>query len=151
MLEKFAISLLNQSEAVLMTADIGISIVGFILALLKRQGSTWPLRRVPYFLALAGIFVVSSALSLAWLATFEAMKAGILWFLVAAVYAGIAALGYAYGVICHARSVNGYGDGNSAWMGFVPIANLFLLFKAPVQNDSKPNLVGILVMLAVSF
>jgi hypothetical protein len=144
MLEKFAISLLNQSEAVLMAAGIGVSIVGFILALLKRQGSTWSLRRVPYFLALAGTFVVSSALPLAWLATFEAMQAGILWLLVAAVFTGIAALGYAYGVISHARSVSGYGDGSSAWMGFVPIANLFLLFKTPMQDASKRSLVGVL-------
>jgi len=96
------------------------------------------------FIAFTGIFVISSTLPLAWLATFEAMKAGILWLLVAAVFAGIATLGYAFGVLSHARSVSGYGDGNSAWMGFVPIANLFLLFKKPEQDDGGRSTIRIL-------
>lgn len=139
MLEDFAISFTNQSEAALMAWNIGLSLLGFALALRMRRNSQWSLRRVPYFLAFAGIFVLSSALSLAWMATFEAMKHGVLWLLVASIFLGIAAFGYVYGVISHARSVSGYGDGGSAWMAFVPFANLFLLFKAPIQKDETKS------------
>lgn len=139
MLEDFAISLTNQSEVALMAWGIGVSLLGFVLALRIRRNSLWSLRRVPYFLAFAGVFVFSSALPLAWLATFEAMKNGVLWLLVASIFLGIAAFGYVYGVISHARSVNGYGDGGSAWMAFVPFANLFLLFKAPIQQDETKS------------
>lgn len=139
MLEDFAISFTNQSEAALMAWGIGLSLLGFVLALRMRRNSQWSLRRVPYFLAFAGIFVLSSALPLAWMATFEAMKHGVLWLLVASIFLGIAAFGYVYGVISHARSVSGYGDGGSAWMAFVPIANLFLLFKAPIQKDETTS------------
>jgi hypothetical protein len=139
MLEDFAISFTNQSEATLMAWGIGLSLLGFALALRMRRNSQWSLQRVPYFLAFAGIFVLSSALSLAWMATFEAMKHGVLWLLVASIFLGIAAFGYVYGVISHARSVSGYGDGGSAWMAFVPIANLFLLFKAPIQKDETKS------------
>ena len=161
MLEDFAISFTNQSEAALMAWDIGLSLLGFVLALRMRRNSQWSLRRVPYFLAFAGIFVLSSAfLPLAWMATFEAMKHGVLWLLVASIFLGGVAYGYVYGVISHARSVSGYGDGGSAWMAFVPIANLFLLFKAPIQKDETTsaarmagNFVGVvlgLVLLALA-
>ena len=135
MLEDFAISLTLQSEAALMAWGIGVSLLGFVLALRICRNSLWSLRRVPYFIAFAGIFVLSSLLPLAWMATFEAMKHGVLWLLVALAFLGIAAFGYVYGMISHARSVSGYGDGSSAWMAFVPFANLFLLFKAPLQKD----------------
>ena len=139
MLEDFAISFTNQSEATLMAWGIGLSLLGFALALRMRRNSQWSLQRVPYFLAFAGILVLSSALPLAWMATFEAMKHGFLWLLVASIFLGIAAFGYIYGVISHARSVSGYGDGGSAWMAFVPIANLFLLFKAPIHKDETKS------------
>lgn len=135
MLEDFAISLSLQSEAAFIAWGIGVSLLGFVLALRIRRNSLWSLRRVPYFLAFAGIFVLSSLLPLAWMATFEAMKHGVLWLLFASIFLGIAAFGYVYGMIAHARSVSGYGDGRSAWMALVPFANLFLLFKAPLQKD----------------
>lgn len=139
MFEYFAISLMNQSEAALIAWAIGLFLLGFALALRMRRNSQWSLRRVPYFLALAGISLLLSALPLAWVATFEAMKHGVLWLLVASVFLGGAAFGYVYGVISHARSVSGYGDGSSAWMAFVPLANLFLLFKAPIQKDEAKS------------
>lgn len=135
MLEALAISFTNQSEAALMALGVGVSLAGFVLALWMRRNSLWSLRRVPYFLAFAGIFVLSSALPLAWLATFEAMKYGVLWLLVASIFLGIAAFGYVYGVISHARSISERGNGGSAWMAFVPLANFVLLFKAPLQKD----------------
>lgn len=135
MLEDFAISFTNQSEAALMAWGIGLYLLAFVLALRMRQSSQWSLRRVPYFLAFAGIFVLFSALPLAWAATFVAIKHGVLWLLVTSIFLGVAAFGYVYGVISHARSVSGYGDGRSAWMAFVPFANLILLCKAPIQKE----------------
>lgn len=145
MLESVAFSFINQSEATLMASGLGVSLLGFALALLMRRKSQWSLRRVPYFIACAGMFVLSSLLPLAWIATFDSMKHGVLWLLVASIFLGTAVFGYVYGLISHARSVNGYGDGGSAWMAFVPFFNFFLLFKAPFQkseNNSVARMAG---------
>lgn len=133
MLEDYAIALTNQSEGVLTLLGLGTLVVGFIVALSVRSDAIWSLRRVPYFIMTAAAIAFISAAPLAWLLTFEAMKNEILWVLTASMFLGIAAFGYVYGVLAHARSVNAYGDGSGAWMALVPFANLVLYFKHPLE------------------
>jgi hypothetical protein len=133
MLEEFAFGLLNRSEGELTVLGLLLTVAGFVAALAIRRGATLSLRRVPYFIWSAAVFGLASALPLAWLLTIEAAQNGVLWTLVALVYGGIFAFGYAYGVLGHARSVNAYGDGGSAWIAIVPFANLVLFFKRPAD------------------
>ena len=133
MLEEFAISLTNQNEGVLVLFGLGLLIVGFIVALRVRSDAIWSLRRVPYFIMSAATAVLISAVPLAWLLTFEAMKNEVYWVLTTTIFLAIAAVGYVYGVLAHARSVNAYGEGSGAWMGLVPFANLVLIFKQPLE------------------
>ena len=133
LLEEIALSVLNQSEGELMLLGLVLTVAGFLVGLLGRRGAALSLRRVPYFIWLAAVFGLISALPLAWLLTFEAAKNGVLWMLVLLVFGGIFAGGVAYGILGHAESVNAYGDGSGAWMAIVPIANLVLLFKRPLD------------------
>lgn len=134
MLEDLAFSFINQSETELAIWGLSLTFLGFVLALLRRRNSTWSLYRVPYFISIAGLFALYSVLSLAWLSSFEAVKAGVLWVLVTAIFIAVVAFGYVFGATSHARSVNGYGNGRSAWMGFLPILNLALMLKPPLHK-----------------
>lgn len=133
MLEEFALNLLSRTEGELMALGLLLSVAGFVVSLLFRRGATLSLRRVPYFIWTAAVFGLVSALPLAWLLTFEASRNGILWLLVSIVFGGVFASGIAYGVLGHARSVNAYGNGRSAWMAIVPFVNLVLFFKRPLD------------------
>lgn len=133
MLERFAVGLLNRSEGELVAVALLMIVVGFIFALLFRRGGTFSMRRVPYFIWTSAVFGLVSALPLAWLLTIEAATIGVLWMLVALVFGGVFGGGVAYGALGHARSVDAYGDGRNAWMALVPIANLVLLFRRPLD------------------
>lgn len=120
-----------------MLLGIACMIAGFVIALRLRRNSTLSLRRVPHFIYLAFVTGLISAAPLAWTLTTVALNAGMLWALVGFVFSMIALAGFATGVLAHARSVNAYGDGSGAWMGIVPIANLFLMLKRPL--DWRPS------------
>lgn len=133
MLESFAVGLLNSGEGELSALGLLLIVAGFFVGVLFPRGKTLSLRRVPYFIWLAVVYGIVSALPIAWLLTFDAARNGVLSMLVSLVFGGIFGAGVASGVLAHARSINAYGEGGSAWMGIVPFANLVLLFKRPLD------------------
>lgn len=137
MFDDSAILFVSQDKVALMAWGIGVFVAGFLLALGIQRHSLWSLRRVPYFVAVSGILVLQSAMPVVWVGFSIASEDGGLGLLVASILLGTTVLGYLYGVISHARSLDGYGHGRSALLALVPIANLLLFFKAPSQ-DKKP-------------
>ncbi len=140
MLEEFAINLFNQDQVLLSGVGIAFYVAGFFLALWLRSGKTWSLRRVPFFILSASVFLAVSFVALGWLASFAAIKAGVYWLLMLTIFACVLAGGFAYGFLSHARSVSAYGDGGSAWFGIVPVANLILVFKAPANKAENTGI-----------
>lgn len=132
-MESLAARLLSRGEGELMVFGLVMMLAGFLVALAFRRGGTLSMRRVPYFIWTSAVFGLLSSLPLAWLLTFEALDRGVLWLLAALVFGGVFGGGMAYGVLGHARSMNAYGDGRKAWMAIVPLANLVLLFKRPLD------------------
>lgn len=137
MFEDSAILFVSQDKVALMAWGIGVFVAGFLLALRIQRHSLWSLRRVPYFVAVSGILVLQSVMPVAWVGFSIASEDGGLWLLVASILLGTTVLGYLYGVISHARSLDGFGHGRSALLALVPVANLLLFFKAP-SEDKKP-------------
>ncbi len=156
MFDNAALTLMSQPQIVVFAYGLGVFLAGFFLALCVHRRSTWTLRRVSYFVAFAGVFALQSIFSLGWLATFSAIEHGFYWLLVAMIFLGVMGTGYLDGVISRARSLDGYGNGGKAWLAVVPIANLFLWFKAPIENNGPTgaarvagNAAGIVLGLAL--
>lgn len=116
---------------------MGVLLLGFVLALLIHRRSSWTLRRVPYFVAVAGLVVLQSLVSMAWLASANVIEPDGLWLFIAVILFGLMVFGYLYGMISLARSLDAFGNGRAAWIAVVPIAFLVLWFKPPLE-DKKP-------------
>ncbi len=106
MLEGFALKLLYLGEVELILLGVSMAAAGFLVALWFRRGATLSLRRVPYFLLSATLFLLGSALPFAWLLTYAAASHRVFWLLSPVVFGAIFASGVAYGVLAHARSVS---------------------------------------------
>lgn len=145
MLEDFAFSFTSQNIIILAAWGVAVYSLGIAMALWMRRHSVWSLKRMPYFLALSGLFVVLSALPMAMLASFTAMKNGVLWSLIALIFLALAACGYIYGLLSHARAVSVDGEGKIAWIAILPIACLYLWFKAPLHKDQNRSFARVTV------
>ncbi len=137
MFDDSAILSVSHDKVALMAWGIGVFIAGFLLALGIQRHSLWSLRRVPYFVAVSGILVLQSVMPVVWVGVSIASEDGGLGLLVASILLGTMVLGYLYGAISLARSLDGFGYGRSALLALVPVANLVLFFKAP-SEDKKP-------------
>ncbi len=133
MLNGFALSLMNLSEGALVLFSILLIVSGFVFGLVLRRGATLSMPRVPYFVWTALVYGLISAMTIAWLLTFVAVQNGVLWLLVLFIYGAIFVSGMAYAILGHARSVSAYGSGRNAWMAIIPLANLVLYFKRPID------------------
>lgn len=148
--QSMALTLLSQSESLLMILGIMLMVTGFFLGIVVFRGGTASLKRVPYFIWSAAVISLSSALSLAWLLSAQAIQSGLLMVLVSLIFGSVFVAGVAHGILAHARSVSIYGSGRGAWMAIVPFVNLALVFKRPMDwQKSGPrtlslNILGIL-------
>lgn len=136
MLEAFAIELVNKSEATQSQIGIGIGLAGFITSLVVHSRSKAELQRAPYFAFAALVYLLSSAILYPGLFVQEALSAGILWTVVAAVYVGIGVVGYFFGAIAIARSRDAFGHGRLAILGLIPLLNFVLLLKGSKRTVS---------------
>jgi len=136
-LEELAYEFYSVGPIFLQVALVASYLAGFVVALIIRRNATWSIRRVPYLLLWTCCVLLSTALSFAWLLISYAKADGLLWLLTISIFAGTIAIGYAYGVFAHARSVNAAGTGNFAWIAALPILGLGLVFIAPQQKTVR--------------
>lgn len=114
-------------------------ILGAILAALARPTPAEPLSRSTYFyLSTLALFLLS-ATQLVWLLYVPALRLGATFLLMLCDFASCLAFGAYSAQIARARSRDAYGHGRHAWMAFVPLANLWLLFKSPLQPIEAPG------------
>lgn len=131
----FRLTKLEEWQGILLTT--GTFVTGFLVALIARRGATLSLRRVAHLQLLSLHALALAVAGFLGVLVPSAAEAGRMWMVMAAQFAVLAVGGYILGVLSHARSVNAYGDGSNAWMGIVPVANLILMTKRPL--DWQPD------------
>jgi hypothetical protein len=139
MLEQLAFEFITLSSSALFIIFILITLIGFIVAIYVHRQDARPLRRMPYLILNSLVYYLTSLLVFAWLLAEDAIRLDVLWALVLVISFWIALGGYVTGWLAVRRSISAYGNAGRAYFGFVPILNLFLLFKAPLNNaDIRP-------------
>lgn len=160
MFEDQAIKILNFSEITLTYLFFGFMVVGGIVAGFFSRSKT-KIPRTLYFAYSSFLFLCISAFSFIWLLTIPALTGGYLWLLLFINGVLFIIYGYFYGVIAMARSRDAYGNAKQAFLAFIPLANLILLFKASqnklatsptitILTGAKGILVGFLAIFAGS-
>ena len=135
MLETFAVQYLLQDETVLTAIALGSFVVGALIAAVFVRSET-DLPRAPYFAYIALMTFAVSAVQLVWLHAVLAIEGGYLWVLMAIDLSAAVAAGYFFCRIAIARSRNAYGHGRMAFLGFLPIANFWLLLTPPKDQGA---------------
>ena len=137
MLEDIALKFVNQSEDTLPLVFLGLVVVGAIIAAVVTRSET-EIARAPYFAYDALIVFFFSAVQIVWLQSIPAVAGGYLWVLMLISFVASIAAGFLFCCIAMARSRDAYGHGRMAFLGFIPIAQLWLLFK-PSKNEISAN------------
>lgn len=133
-MDQFFVPLLLLEEGTIIGIGLLLIIAGGFLAsrifdvqiTLRRIGYLW-------FIALAGLALTIT--QFLWILTPAAADAGLLSVLVIAGMGSLALFGAAIYYGSAARSRHIHGETSSAWLGFVPLANLWLMFKG---TENKP-------------
>ncbi|WGW02262.1 hypothetical protein [Tropicibacter oceani] len=139
-MDRFFVQFLLLPEGAMIALAMASLVVGAVLAGVFIKVRT-PMRRVSYLATLAGLSLGVAGLPYAWLAISAMAEFGLLWLVVVAVHLGVAAFGALTYLASAARSVDITGKPGKAWLGFVPLANLWLMFRAGDHgsNDNPPK------------
>lgn len=135
-MEALAYQMLQIGEA----GSLAVSWVIMVLAAALTVDATryeWRIGRTKYFLLLGLIWLLSGLSNLLAVAVPGAVKGQYLGPVVILIYALLVPLGAIAGVFSAARSQDVYGTRNKWIYGFIPIANLVLLFGKP--QESRPG------------
>lgn len=130
MVEDFAWTVSVYVETHPRLAAYVLMLLGACLAMVLDR-STREMERARYFALTALILIFSNLTRGIWFASHGAIVGGYLSLIVAADIFRLVAIGYMFGVIAMARSRNAYGHSGRAFLAFIPLANLWLLFTPP--------------------
>ncbi|MFV0475797.1 MAG: hypothetical protein ACK5MQ_16565 [Pikeienuella sp.] len=150
MLEELAARfvILIEGEAASMLMFLGILLAGAgvaaILALLRPGEAR--LLRAPYFALWALTIFLAVAGQSVWLATPEAVSGGYLWVVVAISGLSMLIAGFCLCWLAMARARDGFGNAGMALFGFIPLLNLWLLFK-PSEGEEGARRVAAPAMI----
>ena len=139
MLDDFAVRFLQLSEEEIQLVGISIFLCGAILAgiQIKRQLA---LRRAPYFVFTAIIFFILTGVQFFWILILSALEGGYFWVIVIVTQGSLFGGGYFFYRIARARSLDAYGHGRMAFLGFIPIANFWLLLTRSNPAGAVPRM-----------
>ncbi|WP_404422621.1 hypothetical protein [Thalassospira australica] len=137
-MDQLFISLLLQDEATLIGINVVLIIAGGIAAAFFLDVKI-TYRRVEYlwFIALSGLALTIS--QFLWALTPAAADAGLLSILIIVGMGSFALFGAAIYYASAARSRHICGQTSNAWLGFVPLANLWLIFKGGATSAYDPD------------
>lgn len=137
-MEAWAINFVAGDPEGYLLAIMGCMAIGAILGVIKTQ-SIMPLRRVPYFVNAALITLAASSPNFLSLSAIHAIQNGYFALLLAASLLIPGLCGFFLTRIAIARSRDAYDTGRWAFLAFVPLLNLILLFKRSSDlNSQKP-------------
>jgi hypothetical protein len=135
-MDQYFIPLYLLEESALMGIILLLIVAGGTLAAFTTRVQV-VYRRVTYlwFVALLGLGLTAS--QLLWALSPAAADIGMIWLLLIATMGSFAVFGALLYYASAARSRHIKGDTSNAWMGFVPLANLWLLFKRGGTEDAS--------------
>ena len=136
MIEDLAIKLVLLDERVLLFVNCALIAVGAIIAAILSR-STVGIARAPYFALSAVIVFAISVVQTFWLSILSAIAGGFVWLLVLIAFSAQIAAGYMFCLIALARSRDAFGHGRLAILGFIPIANFWLLLTPSKSEISS--------------
>ena len=137
-------------QAAMLLVRFVTMLVGAVLAALLLGTPTEPLSRSHYFLRICIATALLTAAQLSWLFHAQSLRAGVSWLMMASDFAAGLAFGAYQFRIAQQRSLDAYGHYGRAWLAFVPIANLFLVFQ-PSQNPGAAPRSGWAVAIGLAF
>ncbi len=150
MLEDLALRYSQLPEDQLRAVGYGLVIFGGIIGGLTNRSVT-EIRRAPYF-ALSGLILLSvSAVTFIGMAFIvPALVNGFFWVVIGGEMLASIIGGFFYARIAAARSRDAYGHGRMAALGFIPIANFWLLLT-PSKNEASANRMPTIPLLTGGF
>lgn len=153
MLEVLTMQYSQLPQGTLIAIGYGLIILGGVLYAIFGRWPAPALSRSHYFMLGGFAFALLAASQLLWFLYVPAIKVGLSGLLLLTDVAGSLALGAYSAHICVGRSLDAYGHGGKAWLGFVPLANLVLLFAPSQTQDpqAQRGSVGLAVVGLVLF
>lgn len=135
-MDNFLIAALILEEVETLVLSIGLLLAGGIVGSLVLS-PTFALRRVSYFWWVSGTTLLLTLSQLIWAATPAAADAGLISPLILTGFGSFFLFGITAYYGAAARSNHIKGNRSSAWMAFVPFANLWLLFKSGAVAEAQ--------------
>lgn len=144
---------------ILLIGDIGLLLISWLVAFASAAVAVSSIKvriklsRPSYFLSMGFSFLLGGISSLFVLGVQDAIKNDYLSVLVALMFGYMILVGVFTGLCAAARSVDAYGVPGKWVLGFIPIANLALLFAQPQEKRQTGfvRLAGNTVIIALSF
>lgn len=136
-MESLAYSYIHLDESMMKLISFMLLVLGGFINF-KMTKVVFPVGRASYFFLFGTLVLISSLEGLFWLAAPSAIETDNLYIIVIAEFIAFILLGYVFGFAATGRSLDAYGTPSKWWLAFVPLANLILLFKAPL-NQLKTN------------
>lgn len=137
-MDKLLVQLMLLDELTLTGIGILLAFVGALLAALFVK-VRFQLRRVAYLWLLAIAVLAISASQFAWLGIGAATRMGFFSPFVIALFSLTVLYGAAIYIGSAARSNHISGTTKYAWLGLIPLANLWLLMKAPEEKTGSKS------------
>ena len=127
MFEELAIQFVSMSEGTIQLIHYVMAVVGGCVAAIAVKSKT-EITRAPFFAYSCLVIFLFSCVQVIWLLSINAMAGGFLWVLMAISFAASIASGYFIYRLGMARSYDAFGNARSAFLAFIPILGLVLLF-----------------------
>lgn len=137
MIEDIAIQYASLSQNTLKAINYGLLIGGAVLAALTRT-DIFTLLRAPFFAYLGALIMAANVSQTIWLESIPATVGGYLWVFMVTDLIVMIGSGYCFGILTMARSRDAYGHNRNAVLGFIPIANFWLMLT-PSKLTADPN------------
>ena len=118
-----------------MAIGLGLIVLGAVLAAVFLPAPDLPLSRSWFYLRLGMASFLLAAGQMLWLLYVPALKLGVSFLFLVTDVGSELVFGACVMQIARARSLDTYGHGGRAWMAFVPLVNLVLLFRASLTPD----------------
>lgn len=135
-MEAYAYQLLNIEQFTSLALSWVIMTVSAAAAVALTK-SQWKLGRAGYFLSMGFIVLLAGMTNLLALGVPEAIKNGYLAVIVSAIYGVLVPIGGLAGIFAAARSMDAHGTREKWFLGFIPLANLLLLFAKPTASSKR--------------
>lgn len=135
MLEELAIHFVSMSEGTIQLIHYVLAVVGGCVAAIVVKSKA-EIARAPFFAYSWLIIFLFSCVQVIWLLSITAMAGGYLWVLMAISLAASIASGYFIYRLGMTRSYDAFGNARSAFLAFIPLLGLVLLFTRSKDEAS---------------